>query len=272
MRIALLTLSLCSLCAASQVYNYEAYGNTLDGPIGTPSGACTSESFVSQIISLSDCSSASGVSTSARSLATFTSLKAESSTNLMNASLSADFFASGYARFEDILTIGSPNVQSLSMTMHLTGNLVNSGMSLARMVLSFGFDYENPVLAGPICELNVAAGTQTFDMTCTTAAYSIAMFQQHPYWFSLSAQERQNQSAVPVTGSASSNFFSTATLQSVTPYDSNGQLVNNAIISSQGNAGSNFAIAGAPEPSSWALLGCGIATLSFFKFGKRRRS
>jgi hypothetical protein len=272
MRIALLTLSVCSFCAASQVYNYEAYGNTLDGPIGSPSGTCTSESFVSQTLSISNCSSAPGVSTSARSLATFTALKAESTTTLVNASLSSDLFASGYARFEDILTIGSPDVQSLSMTMHLTGSLTNGGLTLARMVLSFGFDYENRVLSSAICDLNSPAGTLTFDMVCTTAAYSIALFQQHPYWFSLSTQERQNASAVPLSGSASSNFFSTATLVSVAPYDSNGQLVHDAIISSEGNGGSNFAVADAPEPYSYELFGCGMAIFGFVKYRKRRRS
>jgi hypothetical protein len=98
------------------------------------------------------------------------------------------------------------------------------------------------------------------------------LFQQHPYWFSLSTQERENGSAVPLSGSASSNFFSTATLVSVAPYDANGQLVSNAIISSEGNAGSNFAIADAPEPFSYELFGCGIALLGVLKYAKRNRS
>lgn len=66
-------------CASgsSATYNYEAYGNTLDGPFGqTSSGPCSAESFVSTLLSISNCSSAPGVVTSASSFSTYTSLHA----------------------------------------------------------------------------------------------------------------------------------------------------------------------------------------------------
>jgi hypothetical protein len=274
MRIArLLTFLLSPLCAwagaVGVAYNYETYGNTLDGPLGTTSGPCTAESFVSQTLSISNCSSAPGVTTSARVLSTFTTLKADSSITLANVALPAGLGASAYGRFEDTLLLGSPQVQSLSMTMHVTGTMADSGISLSRVALSFGFDYEAHLLSSGICSVNLSAGTQVVDMTCTTATYSIAMFQQHPYWFSLSTQENENPSASPVSGSASVNFFSTATLTSVQPYDANGRLVTNAIVSSQGNGGVNFDVAGAPEPYSVGLCGLGLAILGWAKRAKK---
>jgi hypothetical protein len=124
--------------SGATIYNYEAYGNTLDGPAGTPFGACTSESFTSQKLSLSNCSSAPGVVTSADSLATFTALHADSSLALSNAVLTNGVTASGYARTVDILSPGSSNVAYLGFTFQVDGVLTDSGLGQARVALSFG--------------------------------------------------------------------------------------------------------------------------------------
>ncbi len=255
---------LCGLAASITVpYSYEAYGNTLDGALGTPSGPCTAESYTSQLLSISNCSaSGTGVSTSADSLTTFTTLKADSWLTLTNASLPLGIDASGYGRFEDLLTlVNGSDVQFLALTMHLDGTLSNNGLTNARMSLSFGFDYEAQVSGGNICSFNLASGTLGVDTTCTTGLIPIAMFLQHPYWFSLSTQEQENAGA-PLNGSASSNFFSTATLVSASPYDGGGHFLSNVIVSSQGNGGTPFNLAPVPEPSAAVLIGLGLASLT----------
>ena len=238
------------------IYNYEAYGNTLDGPLGqTPSGLCSSETFVSVVFSVSNCSSASGVVTSASSLATFTALHAQSSLTLANATLPAGITASGYARTVDDLSAPS-GVAFLGFTFDVDGTLADSGLTDALVTLNFGFAYDNGFAGqGPDgCSRSISSGLTTVSFTCSTRLYPIALFDQNTYWFSISAQEHLDPSTVPVSGSASASFFSTATITSVQAYDANGNFIPDAVISSLGNGGNPFVVSAVPEPTSLSLL------------------
>jgi hypothetical protein len=243
-------------------YNYEAYGNTLDGPLGeTPSGTCSSETYVSIVFSVSNCSPASGVMMSANSLATYTAVHADSSLSLTSASLPAGITASGYARTSDFL-VGSPSVAYLGFTFDVDGTLANSGLTAALVTMNFGFAYNAGFAGQPINGIGVSIpnGSRTVNFTWFTGLYPISLFAQNPYWFSISAQERLAPSASSVSGSASASFFSTAMITSVQPYDANGNFIPDAVISSVGNGGAPFVDAPAvPEPTSLSLFAGGLA-------------
>jgi PEP-CTERM motif len=258
-----------SSSASAAIYNFEAYGNTLDGPIGTTiSGPCTSQSFTSQTLSVSNCSSAPGVKTSADSLATYTVLHADSSLTLSNATLPNGIFASGYARTVDSLSLISLGVAYVGFTFQVDGTLTDSGLSQAVVVMSFGFDYANGGVPGVLnsqCLKNITSGSQAVHFSCGTRLYPVSVFQQYEYFFSFATQEINNTSANPVSGSASSNFFNSATLVSVQPYDANFHFVPGATIASLGNNGVPFANAPVPEPSTLFGVGGVLALLAFVR-------
>jgi hypothetical protein len=266
--IALAATFLLPCVWGDAIYNYESYGNTLSsGLLNPPSGPCSSQTFVSVILSETNCSPASGVIASADSLATYTKLHADSSLSLTGANLPNGIKASGYARTVDTLEIDTPGVAFVGFTFDVDGSLVNGGLTDAFVTLNFGFAYDNGFAgqAPDACQSDDPGGLATISFTCSTRVYPVALFEQNTYWFSISAQESLAPSIVPVSGSASASFFSTATITSVQPYDANMNFIPDAVISSEGNDGNPFVDAAAPEPSSLSLLAGGLALVAKFR-------
>jgi hypothetical protein len=264
-QIALATAFLLPCVWGDAIYNYESYGNTLSsGVLNPPSGLCSSQTFVSVVLSETNCSPASGVIASADSLATYSTLHADSSLSLSGANLPNGIGASGYARTVDSLEIDTPGVAFIGFTFDVDGSLVNSGLTNAFVTLNFGFAYDTGFAgqAPDACQSDDSGGLTTISFTCNTRLYPVSLFEQNTYWFSISAQESLAPSIIPVSGSASASFFSTATIISVQPYDANMDFIPDAIISSEGNDGNPFVDAVAPEPSSLFLLAGGLALVA----------
>jgi hypothetical protein len=172
-------------------YNFETYGNSLDGGPTTVSGPCTAQVFSSVTLSISNCTaSGAGVSTSGDIQATFSALHVDSSLALSNAALPSGITASSYARTVDTIN-ADPNVAYLGLTFHLDGTLSDSGLGSARIVLSFGFNYDDgglPGVSAVQCSRSISSGQLTVDLDCVTPLYPIADFAS-PYFFSLAATE-----------------------------------------------------------------------------------
>ena len=262
------------------IYNYESYGNTLDGPLGNTVGTCASYTYVSTTLSVSNCAPAAGVVMSASSLATFDALHVQSSLALSNVSLPAGITSSGYARTSDTLDIhvssslGSTGVEFVGFTFEVDGMLADSGLTNALVTLNFGFAYDSG-FAGQTpdgCSRTISSGSRTYSFTCATRLYNVALFRQNPYWFSMSAQEHNAPTTGTVSGSASASFFNTARITSVQPYDASMTFVPDAVISSVGNGGTPFVNAAAvPEPSTLYLFAGGLALLGLGRRYRGRR-
>jgi hypothetical protein len=213
-------------------------------------------------LSISNCTaSGAGVSTSGGIQATFTALHVDSSLTLSGAALPSGITASSYARTADTIT-ADPDVAWLGMTFHLNGTLSDSGLGSARIVFSFGFNYDSgglPGVAAVQCSRSISSGGLTVSLDCVTPLYPIADFTS-PYFFSLAAMET-NPASGGATGTASANFFDTATLESVHPYDSAFQYLGSASVSSAGNGGTLFAVTPTPEPAAWLCALAGLAIL-----------
>jgi hypothetical protein len=224
---------------------------------------------------------------SAHSLATFAAMHVDSSLTLTNASLANGIIASGYARTVDALDLGSTSasIAYLGFTFHLDGTLIDSGLTMARVVFTFSFNYDDGFVSGlgpfqcpyPATSPTggggyfISDGSATIHSICHTPLYPIALFQQYPYFFSLAAQEYQVASSVPINGSASSHFFNTASIVSVQPYDENMQFIPDATVLSLGNDGNPFDVAPIPEPSTVLLLVVGLLLVSLLKIKAANR-
>jgi len=273
-------------CAwGNDLYNYESYENTLNGPLGVrPTGVCESNLFVSTLMSISNCSLAPGVVGSADSLATNTAIHADSILTLTNATLLSGIEASSYARTVDTIdlrvssSLGNTGVAYLGFTFDVDGTLVDSGLTDAGVTFGFGFNYDGggvPGLSAYSCfpggAIRIPSGSTTVSFTCSTPAYPVALFERYPYFFSLSSQETVASSAIPVSGSASSSFFNTLSIASVQPYDANMNFIPNAVISSVGNNGNPFVDEPVPEPSGFVLLASGFGMIAALKSGMKPR-
>jgi len=173
--------------------------------------------------------------------------------------------------------LGNTGPVFVGFTFAIDGTLVNLGLTNARVTFTFGFNYDGggipgvssfPCFSGPFGGLNSSTPSTTVAITCSTPLYPVDYFNRYSYFFSLSAQEHLDPSAVPVSGSASAAFFNTAVITSVQPYDANLNFMPDAVISSLGNNGSPFVNAPeVPEPSSFSLLYGGLAlfTLGLIK-------
>jgi hypothetical protein len=246
--VLVVTLSFASCVFASTLYS--ATGVNLTGP------ACTSISDTGEAVSINSCEIQAGAIFSGSAAANYSALHASSSLSLTDANLTAPLFTSGYARLTDRLEgidALDPN-DTISFGIAMDGSWSNSGLSLAKPVLTFGFDYGQPNT--PFWQFIGNSNGGTLNTLVVTPGYSVAMFQQNDYFISLSAQEQAKASA-DATGSAYVDFSNTVAIDELFVRDANGNLIGDLHITSDGMNGQEFAVA-TPEPSSLLLLGSGV--------------
>ncbi len=136
-------------------------------------------------------------------------------------------------------------------------------MVFANAKLTFGFDYFNAG-AAPVLPYGLTLPTSgSFDGIVYTPFYPVSYFVNNDYFVSFTSQAQFNK-ATATNASANIQYLNTAEIVGISAYDSNGQFVPTATITSQGlqaTTGGNFTIVQSPEPGGFLLAGVGITAV-----------